>query len=261
MTIQSLSDLQTFEPARLAAAQRQMRSALLWPARMAASFCSDPADKPSLTLYWDAHRQAVVTPVFNGSLQIELRLPALEMQFLDHGEPVPHVLDMDDRSPAHVEAWVLVELLHRGLDRDRFSKALPFEIDGLMQGDHEEFSPHEYAGEMAALTGWLAAGASVLGEIASAADVTVVTPSMSLTTRLPEAASNGGGDETRRAVFSLGDASTAEPQFSVVRDPVGTVTQLRPDAVVPASLMKGESMTPAAVARMLANAGTAAGAA
>lgn len=260
MNPDSLPDLTKFDPERLAAAQRQMRSALLWPARIAASFCESDAAEAAPKLNWDKHRQAVTTPVFNGTLQIELRLPALEMQFLERGEPVPHMLDMDDRSPAHVEAWVLVELLHRNLDRERFSKDLPFGIDGLMQGDQEEFSPIEYAAELSALTSWLAAGASVLEEIPQAAAVTVVAPTMSLSARLPAGDSGRGHAEKRRAVFSLGDPATAEPQFSVVRDPVGTVTPLRPDAVYPASLIKREAMTtPGAVARMIANGGRAAG--
>lgn len=260
MDAQSLPDLRAFDPVRLDAARRQMRSALLWPARIAASFCVRSTEQPSPALHWDAHRQAILTPVFDESLQVELRLPALELQFLEHGEPVPHTLDMDDHTPAHVEAWVLVELLHRNLDRDRFSKDLPFDIDDLMMGDHEEFSPHELGAEIAALTSWLAAGASVLGEIAQAQGVTVVAPSMSLTIGLPSGKSSRAGGGKRSAVFSLGDVSSAEPQFSVVRDPSGTVAPLRPDSVIPASVMQQAAMTPGAIARMLAD-GTTAGAA
>lgn len=260
MDAQSLPDLRAFEPARLDAARRQMRSALLWPARIAASYCAQSAQQPSPALYWDANRQAILTLVFNDTLQIELRLPALEMQFLDRGEPVPHMLDMDDHTPAHVEAWILVEALHRNLDRDRFSKDLPYDIEDLMMGDQEEFTPHELGAEMAALTSWLAAGACVLGEIAQTQGVTVVAPSMSLTTGLPAGTSGRADGGTRSAIFSLGQVSPAEPQFSVVRDPVGTVAPLRPDTVIPASVMKQDAMTPGVVARMLAD-GTTAGAA
>lgn len=261
MDTESLPDLSAFDPSRLSAARRQMRSALLWPARMAASFCASSAGTVDRALRWDPHRQAVLTPLFEGSLQIELRLPMLEMQFLDHGEPVPHMLDMDDRTPAHVEAWVLVELLHRDLDRSRFSKDLPFDIQGLMMGDQEEFSPHELGREMAALTRWLAAGASVLGEIAQTRPITVVAPSLSLTTGLPVEGAGQAGGGTHSAIFSLGDAASAEPQFSVVRDPVGTVAPLRPDTVIPARVMQQDAMTPGAVARLLAGGAAAAGAA
>ena len=55
-----------------------------------------------------------------------MRLPTLEMQFHEHGKPVPHILDPEEHSPAEVEAWMLVELLHRGVDREKFSKTLPY---------------------------------------------------------------------------------------------------------------------------------------
>ena len=38
--------------------------------------------------------------------------------FSEHGKPMPHILDPEEHSPAEVEAWILVELLHRGIDRD-----------------------------------------------------------------------------------------------------------------------------------------------
>ena len=96
----------------------------------------------------------------------------LHMQFLEHGRPAPHVLDMDDRSPAHVEGWILVELLHRGVDRERFSKALPFEVQNAMWGDHEKFSTADYEAEIAALSQWLVAGADG-GEVAPGMAITV----------------------------------------------------------------------------------------
>ena len=44
------------------------------------------------------------------------------MQFREHGKPMPHILDPEEHSPAEVEAWLLVELLHRGVDHTKFSK-------------------------------------------------------------------------------------------------------------------------------------------
>ena len=203
MNPHSLPDLAVFDPPRLAGARRQMISAVLWPARVAASFAAK-ADAPSPALTWNSDRQAVTTPPFEQALQLELRLPMLHMQFLEHGRPAPHVLDMDDRSPAHVEAWILVELLHRGVDRERFSKALPFEVQNAMWGDHEKFSTADYEAEIAALSQWLVAGADVLSEVAPGMAITVQPQTLSLSA--PMTLKRGdGSSEPRQVVFSLGD--------------------------------------------------------
>src|SRR4029078_3651398 len=67
-----------------------------------------------------------VTKTFEHGLALELRLPSLQKQFQKRGKLVPPILVPEERSQAEVEAWILVELLHRGLDRDKFSKSLPY---------------------------------------------------------------------------------------------------------------------------------------
>jgi hypothetical protein len=258
MNPHSLPDLAVFDPTRLAQARRQLISAVLWPARVAASFAANP-NAPSAALTWNNDRQAVTTPPFEQALQLELRVPMLHMQFLEHGRPAPHVLDMDDRSPAHVEAWILVELLHRGVDRERFSKALPFEVQNAMWGDHEKFSTADYEAEIGALSHWLVAGAEVLGEIAPGAAITVQPQTLSLAA--PMTLKRGdGSSEPRLVVFSLGEGATAEPQFAVTRETNGTVTPLRPETVLAASRVRREAMNPAAIARVLEGGNSAAGA-
>ena len=258
MNPHSLPDLAVFDPPRLAEARRQMISAVLWPARVAASFAAK-ADAPSPALTWNSDRQAVTTPPFEQALQLELRVPMLHMQFLEHGRPAPHVLDMDDRSPAHVEAWILVELLHRGVDRERFSKALPFEVQNAMWGDHEKFSTADYEAEIAALSQWLVAGGDVLGEVAPGMAITVQPQTLSLSA--PMTLKRGdGSSEPRQVVFSLGDGATAEPQFAVTRETNGTVTPLRPETVLAASRVRREAMNSAAIARVLEGGNNAAGA-
>jgi hypothetical protein len=48
-----------------------------------------------------------VTQEFLPQLTVELRIPELALQFKEDGRAVPHVIKLDDRTPAEVEAWVL----------------------------------------------------------------------------------------------------------------------------------------------------------
>ena len=89
-----------------------------WLARIANSYVADRSTKDRLILDFRTDG-SFVTKTFENGLALELRLPSLEMQFQERGKPVPHILDPEERSPAEVEAWILVELLHRGLDRDK----------------------------------------------------------------------------------------------------------------------------------------------
>ena len=89
-----------------------------WLARIANSYVADRSTKDRLTLDFRTDG-SFVTKTFEHGLALELRLPSLEMQFQERGKLVPHILDPEERSPAEVEAWILVELLHRGLDRDK----------------------------------------------------------------------------------------------------------------------------------------------
>src|SRR3984893_5342685 len=94
-----------------------------------------PAESAAPAAPRDSQRQALVTQEFLPQLTVELRIPELALQFKEDGRAVPHVIKLDDRTPAEVEAWVLVELLHRGIDYDRFSKSLPYKVPDLMMGD------------------------------------------------------------------------------------------------------------------------------
>lgn len=248
MTPIELPDVSAFDAKRLGEARRQLRSAALWPARVAASY-APAALGPGLT--WNLQRNSIVTPVFDKGLQLELRPADLSMQFLDHGKPVPHVLDMDDRSPAHVEAWLLVEMLHRGIDREQFTKLLPFDVRGLMAGDHEKFVTLDYPDELSAISRWLSFAATTLSRLAPAAAVSVSVPDLTLSVPVGANAQGDAGKAERSVTFSLGDEANPEPQFSVVRATVGTVTQLRPEVVLPASQLRGGDMNAEALAKRL----------
>lgn len=144
----------------------QSHNAVQWLARMVRSFRSvnEGAD---VALRWNEERNAFVTDDFSEGLKMELKLPELTLQFLEDGEPVKHRLEMEGRSPAQVEAWVLVELLHRGLDRGRFSKDLPYDIPHAMAGDNVEYSPDFREGELKTILDWFTAAADLLKNLST----------------------------------------------------------------------------------------------
>jgi hypothetical protein len=109
-----------------------------------------------IVLNWDERRNSFVTEEFASGLQMELRLPALTLQFLEDHKPVKHELHMEGHSSAQIEAWVLVELLHRGVDRERFSKDLPYDVPNQMAGDGVEYSPVFRENELKQIIGWFA---------------------------------------------------------------------------------------------------------
>ena len=105
--------------------------------------------------------------MFAGEISLVLGLADLVMQFREAGRRVSHRIELDGRSPAQVEAWLLVELLHRGVDRDRFSKALPYETADPLAGDGVWYDRDAHAPQLAEFAAWIANGASVLTSIAS----------------------------------------------------------------------------------------------
>jgi hypothetical protein len=184
-------------------AREQTLNLVQWLARVANSYVAGglPQDRVALDLRPDG---ALVTKTFGRDIALEMRLPGLEMQFQERGKPMPHILDPEERSPAEVEAWILVELLHRGLDRDKFSKTLPYTIKNLMSGDAEDYSPQACAAGLAQLTAWFRAAASVLsndGRVVCLPQTLILVPA-------PEHGIPAAG-------FSPGDGQHDEPYFFV----------------------------------------------
>ncbi|MDB2390717.1 hypothetical protein N9X12_05815 [Alphaproteobacteria bacterium] len=89
--------------------------------------------------------------MFDGDLQIGLSIPELEIFFCENGEKVRHSFWFDDRTPAYVEAWYLVELLHRDRDRSKFTIELPFESKEFFLGDTDEHDAPAVAVELKAM--------------------------------------------------------------------------------------------------------------
>jgi len=152
-------------PRELGKARHLAHNGAQWLARVACSYSEPATGETHTCLSWEDDGHALVTPEFFPGLVLELRLPELVLQFKEEGKRVTYQFEMDDRSPAEVEAWLLVELLHRGVDRDRLSKDLPYKFPGLMTGDAVKYSAIPDEGDLQELSHWYANAASVLGQV------------------------------------------------------------------------------------------------
>ncbi|PZQ14237.1 MAG: hypothetical protein DI565_12460 [Ancylobacter novellus] len=219
------------EGGRIAEARLQLVSVAQWLARVERSFASRNPGK-ELSLRWRADRDAITTHDLGDAVELELRIDGLTMQFTEDGRPSDHAIDVEERSPAHVEAWILIELLHRGLDRDRFSKDLLYDTSALLNGDGVEFSPGAYEGELKELADLFRIAASAVGRAASS-DATLRISPRDLCV---EAVANG-----RTIGFSLGDARIAEPYFYVKGDASSAEPGRAATAILPASRLAPEN--------------------
>lgn len=207
---------------RMAEARRQAHNAIHWLARFANSYVDpEPEDRHTELLWHDDHA-SIRTKTFAQNLSVELRIAGLDMQFCEASEPVPHVLSFQERTPAHVEAWALVELLHRDVDRDRFSKKLPYPGRDVMLGDSEEHEVDAYRDELVSLHGWLRNAAAVtsavrhelsreLGEDLSETPVICWPETFQLGIEIP--LQQGLGAKALRVGLSAGDALRPDPFF------------------------------------------------
>jgi hypothetical protein len=187
----------------LAKAQTLTFNIVQWLARMANSYVADRAPEDRVLLEFRGADAAFVTKTLKNGQALEMRLPSLEMQFLENGQPNPHILDPEEHSPAEAEAWLLVEMLHRGIDRSKFSKKLPYSVPDLMSGDADDYSPLECQQGLAQLAVWFQNAAAVLEAAAGSKAKIVCSPQ---TLSLYSASKPEFG-------FSPGDAQSAEPHF------------------------------------------------
>jgi len=196
----------------LAEAKLEAINLVQWLARIANSYVKDGTPERRTDLEFHPIDAAFVTKQFAKGISLEMRLPNLKMQFLDNGRPMPHIFDPEEHSPAEVEAWILVELLHREIDRENFSKALPYEISDLKSGDAEDHSPLSYEKGLTLLMTLYQDAATILNAAArviGAEKICIVCSpqTLHLTCLLgPEAKQSNFG-------FSPGDAETPEPYF------------------------------------------------
>jgi hypothetical protein len=141
------ADVDKFAEARIEA-----QNAAQWLARLSHSYGEQSGSDEEIKLLWDRAMQRIVTPEVVPGLVLELFLPTLTLQFAENGQPSPHAIDIDGKSSTEVEAWLLVELLHRGFDREVFSKQLPYRWAHFMSGDEAKYSPQDLVQELRRLT-------------------------------------------------------------------------------------------------------------
>jgi hypothetical protein len=204
----------------LAKARTEAINLVQWLARLANSYVTEDPPERRTDLEFRAFDAAFFTKPFDKNLALEIRLPSLEMQFLDHGQPVLHILDPEEHSPAEIEAWILVELLHRGVDREKFSKKLPYTVPGLMSGDAEDHSPQSCRPGLAQLTAWFQNATAILGTASrglGAAKMRVVC----LPQTLNFTCVSGAGVIRSDFGFSPGDRQNSEPFFYVTSEARG----------------------------------------
>ena len=245
--------MRSIDPHQLQVARELAHNAIQWLARFANSYVPAEPEHRHVLLDWRPDRRALVTrPVAHG-ISLELRLPDLHLQFARNGQLEAHVLDIEDHTPAEVEAWFLIELLHRDIDRSRFSKHLPYSVPGLLTGDSIEYSPASCMPALAALTDWLEQGAAILANLAPAGATLQCWPeTLQIGRLLPLEAGQASGQPMLRVGISAGDGLCPEPFFFVMPDESGARGQPpHPGTILPASRILAEPVSPASVTEFL----------
>jgi len=233
-------DIPAGDEAEFVKARTELLNLVQWPARIANSYVTAKMPEDRVVLEFRSADPAFITQTFAHEVALEIRLANLRMQFLDHGRPVPHIFDPEEHSPAKVEAWLLVELLHRGIDRTKFSKKLPYAVPNLMSGDAEDHSPTTCQNGLAQLAVWFRNAASVLSSAKSGSRVVALPQTLTLTYISKNKPEPGRG-------FSIGD-ETVEPHFFVI----STGSQKR--SVLKASQLRDESNPGIAAAQFIGGA-------
>ena len=150
--LSSWPDTTVFQTRQYRNARVEAHNALFWMARAAHSFLQPTLDNTHLYLLFDSESVDFRTQIFGDEIQIGLNLAELELYFCEKKEKVPHSFWLDEKTPAFVEAWYLVELLHRGLDPESFSTSLPFQSNDMVMGDTQDYNASLYKTELLALT-------------------------------------------------------------------------------------------------------------
>jgi hypothetical protein len=246
------------DPKALGRARVLAHNAVHWLSRMANSYVASVPQQQHVALTFDAQRHALITRSFAGDVAVELRLPRLEMQFREGNKLVPHVLDVEGHSSAQIEAWMLVELLHRGIDRDRFSKQLPYVATDLMVGDTVEYAPQACAKELAELSVWFANAQCVLRLVAlthagdhRAPDIVCWPEHFQMGLLLPMEPGGQVGERALRVALSAGDERTPEPYFFVTDQTRGTLAVAERGAILTASQVAADKLSAQSVATKL----------
>jgi hypothetical protein len=238
----------------LAKARSETINLVQWLARIANSFVAAESPDERVTFEFRPADAVFVTKTFANNLALELRLPTLEMQFLENEKAAPHIFDPEEHSPAEVEAWLLVELLHRGVDRTKFLKKLPYKIAGLMTGDADDHSPQSCRQALTQLMAWFRNAAAVLDVTVRKAAVDPVKIVCWPQTLGLSCASDTGSSRSDFG-FSPGDTEIPEPYFYRYQAATNGSAAARTRSILTASELLGER-DPAAAATAFMTAAT-----
>jgi hypothetical protein len=234
----------------LACARSEALNVVQWLARIAQSYVTSGSFERRTDLEFCAEATAFITKSFADDVALEMHLPDLHLQFLQDGKPMPHVFDPQERSPAEAEAWILVELLHRNIDREKFSKKLPYRVPGLLTGDAQDYAPETCREGLAQLTALFSKAESVLTAAARAAGaeqpiIIGLPQTLDLVlTDLPGAKAIALG-------FSPGNAQNPEPHFYAAEAANAASARAPPRAIVRSSELLAEDDAARAAVRLL----------
>ncbi len=159
----------TAAPDELQDAFQQAHSGVQWLARMVNSFCLPASDGSHLHMSWGEDRAVIETTHIVDATAVQMRLPEMALQFVEQGAPTLHPVELDDNSPAQIEAWTLIELLHRGIDRDAYSKDLPYDVSHLLGGDAHNYETLDRERAFQDMTDWLVLAGDLLRTVAAEA--------------------------------------------------------------------------------------------
>ena len=217
-------------PESVFTARVEAMNAVQWLARLTLSYAMPEGAGRTPHLRWNGAARTIVTPDVAPGVAVEVALPTLMMQFVERGKPSPHAIDIDGKSSTEVEAWLLVELLHRGFDREHFSKSLPYYWVHLMTGDEAKYSPQTLAPELGQLAQWFEGATDTLlqargilaPDLASKGpDLDFRPESFDIGFSLPTFAD---ADSGRTEVgFTIGDDREVRAGFFVRREGTGSV--------------------------------------
>ena len=257
MTTVEWPSLNEIDGDKLSSARRLAHNAMHWLVRFTSSYGEPELVGNQPPLVWNTRESAIETQRFLDTYSVELRIAPLELQFREDGAHVPHTLGLEEHTPAHVEAWVLVELLHRGIDRSRFSTDLPYSPNDLMTGDHEEYEPKAYARELAAIDQSLRAGATVIEALHRQLSGTAGGTSLSCWPDLFQIGFEidlppGSGSKKLRIGIAPGDGVRTEPYFFVGTEQQAQTAGFTRDCVVPLRNAASEGMDAGSAVALLA---------
>lgn len=233
-------DIPAGEEAEFVKARKELLNLVQWPVRLANSYVAGKAPEERVLLEFRSADPAFITQTFAHEVALEIRLASLRMQFLEHGRPVPHIFDPEEHSPAKVEAWLLVELLHRGIDRTKFSKKLPYPMSDLMSGDAEDHAPQECEAGLVQVMTWYRNAGAVLYDASGPGKLIVFPKNLELTLL----AKSG---QQKNCGFSIGDENS-EPHFYFMK------SGGKKRSILTASELKKETQPGRAAVQFLGNA-------